>query len=63
MARRLRSAVELVSSIGCIGFDLQHHSPKEIADAVKVLRVVNPEMFDWLVEILQPSASGAQATG
>lgn len=52
MARRLRDAAELVSDIGSLGFDLQHHSDEEIAEAVAFLRKVNPEMFDWLVKIL-----------
>lgn len=54
MARRLRSAIEIVSDIGALGFDLQHHTEEQIAEAVKVLRTVNPEMFDWLVKSLQP---------
>lgn len=51
--RRLRPAAEIVSDIGSLGFDLQHHSDTEIAAAVAFLRrQVNPEMFDWLVKVL-----------
>jgi hypothetical protein len=56
MARKLRPAVELVSDIGSLAFDLQHHSEEEIAEAVAVLRYVNPQMFDWLVEHLKAEA-------
>lgn len=55
--RKLRTAVELVSDIGSIGFDLQHHSKEQIAGAVAILRTVNPEMFEWLGRALaSPSA-------
>jgi hypothetical protein len=57
MARRLRSAVELVSDIGSLGFDLQHHSEAQIAEAVRLLRTVNPQLFDWLVRVLTESAA------
>ena len=56
MKRRLRPALEIVSAIGSLGFDLQHHAEPDISEAVRVLRTVNPEMFDWLVRILQPAA-------
>ena len=29
MARRLRPALDIVSDIGCLGFDLQHHGDRE----------------------------------
>lgn len=61
--RKLRPAVELVSSIGELAFDLQHHSDEEIAEAVAVLRVVNPQMFDWLVEKLAVAATGEPGGG
>ncbi len=48
MTRKLRPALDLVSGIGSLGFDLQHHSETDIAEAVRVLRTVNPEIFDWL---------------
>jgi hypothetical protein len=60
MARRLRSAIELVSDIGSLGFDLQHYSELEIKQAVKVLREFNPEMFDWLVRALQKPDAGTE---
>jgi hypothetical protein len=50
--RKLRPAVELVSDIGSLGFDLQHHGEEQIREAVKLLRTVNPEMFDWLARLL-----------
>lgn len=50
--RRLRAALELVSDIGSLGFDLQHHSEVDIMEAVKLLRTVNPELFTWLVRML-----------
>ena len=53
MTRRLKSAVELVSDIGCKAFDLQHHSELEIRKAVALLRTVNAPMFDWLTQMLQ----------
>lgn len=57
MTRKLRPALELVSAIGSLGFDLQHHAEKDIAEAVAVLRKVNPEMFDWIVRQLAAPAS------
>ncbi len=54
--RKLRPAIEIVSAIGSLGFDLQHHAEPDISEAVRVLRTVNPEMFDWLVRNLQPGA-------
>jgi len=50
--RKLRPALELVSDIGSLGFDLQHHSDEQIREAVKLLRTVNPEMFNWLARLL-----------
>ncbi len=52
MTRKLRPALELVSAIGSLGFDLQHHSDTDIADAVELLRKVNPEMFDFIWRVL-----------
>lgn len=52
MARKLRPALNIVSDIGSLAFDLQHHSNEQIAEAVAILHTVNPEMFDWLVERL-----------
>lgn len=52
MARKLRPALEIVSGIGALGFDLQHHDSTQIAHAVAVLRTVNPELFSWLVQAL-----------
>lgn len=59
MARRLRSAVQLMSDIGSKAFDLQYHSDKDIAEAVAVLRDVNGPMFDWLVSRLSSLAVAA----
>lgn len=50
--RRLRDPVEIVSDIGALAYDLQHHGDEEIAQAVEVLRRVNGPMFDWLVVTL-----------
>ena len=50
--RKLRPAIEIVSDIGSLGFDLQHHSDAQIVEAVKLLRTVNPELFAWLVQVL-----------
>ena len=52
MSRKLRDALEIVSDIGALGFDLQHHNEMQIAHAVALLRTVNPEMFDWLAKLL-----------
>lgn len=52
MTRKLRPAVAIVSDIGSLGFDLQHHSDEQIAAAVALLRTVNPELFSWLVRAL-----------
>lgn len=60
MTRRLKPAVELVSDIGAKAFDLQHHSDADIREAVKFLRTVNPEMFDWLVRILSDTGVDSQ---
>lgn len=61
MARKLRLAIELISSIGSLGFDLQHHPDAAIEEAVALLRTVNPQMFDWLSRVLgqPPSRSVA----
>lgn len=62
--RRLRSAVEIVSDIGALGFDLQHYSDTEIASAVALLRAVNPEMFAWITRQLgQPETADAVVPG
>jgi hypothetical protein len=50
--RRLRPAAEIVSDIGALAHDLQHHSDAEIVEAVTFCRRVNPEMFVWLVNVL-----------
>lgn len=55
--RKLRPALDLVSDIGCLGFDLQHHSERDIALAVELLRKSNPDMFDWLVRVLAAPAT------
>lgn len=55
MTRRLRPALDIVSDIGSLGFDLQHHDAASIAHAVAVLRTVNPDMFAWLVKALSES--------
>jgi hypothetical protein len=53
-----------VSDIGSKGFDLQHHSDAEIAEAVRLLRDVNGPMFDWLVRVLAaPDQRGADHKG
>ena len=52
MSRKLRPVLNIVSDIGSLGFDLQHHTDADIAEAVKLLRTVNPEMFDYLVKAL-----------
>ena len=53
MSRRNRSAVEIVSQIGSLGFDLQYHSDADIAEAVALLRSVNGSMFEWLLAVLR----------
>ena len=60
MSRKLRPAVEIVSDIGALGFALQHHSAADIASAVHFVRIINPEMFDWLAELLAPSPHVAE---
>lgn len=57
MTRKLRTALTIVSDIGALGFDLQHHSDEAVAEAVKILRTVNPEMFDYLSRVLSVGAS------
>ena len=52
MARRQKSALEIVSDIGSKAFDLQHHSERDIIEAVVILRQVNAPMFDWLTQML-----------
>lgn len=57
--RKPRPAAEIISAIGSLGFELQHHSEPAIQDAVRFLRTVNPEMFDWLVRVLaKPESRG-----
>lgn len=58
-ARKLRPALDIVSDIGALGFDLQHHDDQSITAAVTLLRTVNPEMFDWLVKVLEPESEKA----
>lgn len=60
MTRRFKSAIELVSDIGAKGFDLQHHSESDIAEAVTFLRHVNGPMFDWLVRVLSDAGGRNQ---
>lgn len=50
--RKPRPALDIVSDIGSKAFDLQHHSERDIALAVRLLRTVNAPMFDWLVRVL-----------
>lgn len=57
MARKLRPALEIVSDIGSLGFDLQHHDPVQIAAAVALIRTVNPEMIEWLARVLTEEAA------
>lgn len=53
MTKRMRRpAVEVVSDIGALAHDLQCYYDEEIVEAVKVCRTVNPEMFAWLVRVL-----------
>lgn len=47
-----RPALDIVSAIGSLGFELQHHSDAAIVDAVALLRTVNPDLFTWLVHAL-----------
>lgn len=61
-ARKLRPVLAIVSDIGALGFDLQHHSDEQIAYAVAVLRTVNPEMFRWLSRALAEPASSPCGT-
>lgn len=60
MSRKLRPALDLVSDIGKLGFDLQHHSDEQIAEAVTMLRTVNPEMFDFISRQLAAPAVPVQ---
>lgn len=50
--RRLRPAIEIISDIGSLGYDLQHHAEPDIAAAMTFIRQANPEMFDWLAKVL-----------
>lgn len=60
--RKLRPALEILSDIGCLGFDLQHHSDEAIEDAMKFMRISNPEMFAYLSRVLAaPKADDAVA--
>lgn len=47
-----RNALDIVSDIGVIAFDLQRHTTEEIKDAVALLRTANPQLFDWLIVAL-----------
>ncbi len=46
---KLKPAIEIISAIGSLGFNLQFHSADEIEKAMRFMRSANPEMFDWLV--------------
>ena len=52
--------MEIVSNIGALGFDLQHHDDVTIAGAVALLRTVNAPMFDWLVRVLREGSVGCE---
>jgi hypothetical protein len=52
-------AIEIISDIGCLGFDLQHHSEQQIADALAFMRLSNPQMFYWIVKALTPKAEAS----
>lgn len=47
-----KTAVEIVSAIGSLGYDLQYYDEATIEQAVEFLRKVNPKLFDWLVDCL-----------
>jgi hypothetical protein len=59
MARKLKPAIELLSNIGSLGFDLQHHSDADIAEAMAFMRQANGPMFDYLAERLAPPPGDA----
>lgn len=61
MARKLRPALNIVSDIGCLGFDLQHHSEKDISEAVAFMRLSNQEMFDWIARHISGQGETAPA--
>lgn len=52
MPRKRKMAIELLSQIGTLGYDLQFHHQAEIAEAMKFMRTANPELFDWLAKVL-----------
>ena len=52
--RKLRPAIEILSDIGSLGFDLQHHDDLVIADAMEFMRKANPEMFAWIAKVIAP---------
>jgi hypothetical protein len=52
VTRRLRPALEILSDIGSLGFDLQHHDDATIKRDFEYLKQVNPEMFAWLARVM-----------
>jgi hypothetical protein len=67
MSRKLRkptkTALEILSDIGCEGFDLQYYSETEIAEAMRFMRQANPQMFDWLARVLASRSSEGTNVG
>jgi len=60
MKRRLRPALEIISDIAALGFDLRQHGAADIAEAVAFLRTVNPVLLEWLATVLARPASGSE---
>lgn len=50
--RPRKMAIEYLSDIGKAGFELQHFSDAELADAMKFMRAVNPELFDFIGKVI-----------
>ena len=56
MSRKPRPVLELLANIGVIGFDLQrNYSADEIADAMRLMRLSNARLFDFLARTLGPA--------
>lgn len=52
-----KTALEIISDIGCKGFVLQYYTEAEIAEAMRFMRQANPQMFDWLSRVMAPQAA------
>lgn len=47
-----KMAIEYLSDIGKAGFELQRFTDAELVEAMKFMRVVNPELFTFIGNVI-----------